>query len=280
MGIETIVGLIVFIAVPILGLCIFLAVYIPFDKRRQRKRTFIAEHSRAYKDLLRINKEYSFKTFNDLTIMNNYDNDKYYGTISTSDYLIYYINYHMSSVQDGIYCAVYNNERLKDYKEDLKTINVFGNYDVDELPDKKEKIDAMEKQMFEKKIFVPKTSFFVTVTLYLTNINGRYITSKRCAYNMQQLKEYISRVKNRHGKFYNDEGIWNALCRVERGKVTNRLRFAVYRRDHNRCRMCGSRYDLEVDHIYPIAKGGKTTFDNLQTLCHRCNQKKGTSVKL
>lgn len=35
--------------------------------------------------------------------------------------------------------------------------------------------------------------------------------------------------------------------------------------------------DLEIDHIKPIAKGGKSTPDNLQTLCRRCNRMKGDS---
>ena len=32
---------------------------------------------------------------------------------------------------------------------------------------------------------------------------------------------------------------------------------------------------MDIDHIKPIAKGGKTTYDNLQTLCRRCNKEKG-----
>ena len=44
-----------------------------------------------------------------------------------------------------------------------------------------------------------------------------------------------------------------------------------------RCKICGRRGNhvaLEIDHIKPIAKGGKSTYDNLQTLCKRCNQEK------
>ena len=57
------------------------------------------------------------------------------------------------------------------------------------------------------------------------------------------------------------------------------MRFAVYKRDNNRCRKCGSRHNLEIDHIIPIAKGGKTTFDNLQTLCKRCNEEKSDTIE-
>lgn len=32
------------------------------------------------------------------------------------------------------------------------------------------------------------------------------------------------------------------------------------------------------DHIYPKSKGGKNCLSNMQTMCERCNQKKGDSV--
>ena len=58
------------------------------------------------------------------------------------------------------------------------------------------------------------------------------------------------------------------------------MRFAIYKGDNYRCRKCRRKTnDLEVDHIYPIAKGGKSTYDNLQTFCHRCNVKKGANVE-
>ena len=88
-------------------------------------------------------------------------------------------------------------------------------------------------------------------------------------------------IKNKNGTFYNDREIWNSLCRVERGKVSNKMRFSIYERDGYRCRNCGisDRYaNLEIDHIIPISKGGKSTYDNLQTLCHRCNVEKGDSM--
>jgi len=52
----------------------------------------------------------------------------------------------------------------------------------------------------------------------------------------------------------------------------------IYARDHYGCRICGRSGNqdfLEIDHIKPISKGGKSTYDNLQTLCRRCNKEKG-----
>ena len=59
--------------------------------------------------------------------------------------------------------------------------------------------------------------------------------------------------------------------------INLRLRFRVMQRDNFKCCMCGASpakdpsVELHIDHIIPWAKGGETTFDNLQTLCSKCN---------
>jgi len=53
------------------------------------------------------------------------------------------------------------------------------------------------------------------------------------------------------------------------------LKWKVFNRDNFTCKTCGKREDLEIDHIRPVTKGGKDNIENLQTLCKRCNVKKG-----
>ena len=56
-----------------------------------------------------------------------------------------------------------------------------------------------------------------------------------------------------------------------------RMRFLVNRRDRFSCRACGRSpandvgVVLHVDHVIPWSKGGETIFENLQTLCEKCN---------
>lgn len=62
-------------------------------------------------------------------------------------------------------------------------------------------------------------------------------------------------------------------------QVINRiLRTQVFERDAYRCQHCGTHKDLRADHIFPESKGGPTTLDNLQTLCHSCNSIKGVKL--
>jgi hypothetical protein len=59
--------------------------------------------------------------------------------------------------------------------------------------------------------------------------------------------------------------------------ISWRVRFLVMRRDHFRCRICGTSPAtkpgtvLVVDHIVPWDDGGETVMENLQTLCEPCN---------
>ena len=112
-------------------------------------------------------------------------------------------------------------------------------------------------------------------------MNGIKYNKKMQTFSQDEVRDLIKGVNDRKGSFFNDRKIWDAICRVERGKVSNRMRFAIYERDGNRCCKCGVSENfavLEIDHIVPIAKGGKSEYNNLQTLCRRCNYEKGTNT--
>ncbi len=44
------------------------------------------------------------------------------------------------------------------------------------------------------------------------------------------------------------------------------------------CCICGSRKDVEIDHIIPTSRGGTHDRKNLQPLCNRCNDIKGNRL--
>ncbi len=62
--------------------------------------------------------------------------------------------------------------------------------------------------------------------------------------------------------------------RAARRRIPDPVRAAVLQRDGARCRRCRTAVNLEVDHIVPVSKGGKTEEPNLQTLCRGCNRRK------
>ena len=73
---------------------------------------------------------------------------------------------------------------------------------------------------------------------------------------------------------------WNA--KNQRELMTPELRQQIMRRDNYTCQICGKYMpdgrDIHIDHIVPIARGGKTVPDNLQVLCSHCNLSKGAKM--
>lgn len=66
-------------------------------------------------------------------------------------------------------------------------------------------------------------------------------------------------------------------CENQRKIVTQELRNKVIERDKSICQICGkncSESEIEIDHIKPISKGGKSVIQNLQVLCKKCNRRK------
>jgi hypothetical protein len=68
-------------------------------------------------------------------------------------------------------------------------------------------------------------------------------------------------------------------------KIPLRLRYNVLRRDSFKCVLCGNspatdpKCKLQVDHIIPLSKNGKTAQDNLRTLCEHCNLGKSNKME-
>ena len=75
-----------------------------------------------------------------------------------------------------------------------------------------------------------------------------------------------------------------ALAKEQRAMMTAKLRMQIKERDNFTCCQCKNSIHkepnllLEVDHIIPIARGGLTQEDNLQTLCWKCNRSKGAKL--
>ena len=46
-------------------------------------------------------------------------------------------------------------------------------------------------------------------------------------------------------------------------------------RDDFKCVYCGTKKYLNIDHVFPQSKGGKSIFENTVTSCLNCNNRKG-----
>ena len=57
----------------------------------------------------------------------------------------------------------------------------------------------------------------------------------------------------------------------------------LYVRDLFQCQYCSETFDyheLNIDHVIPLSKGGKTNWENCVTSCKSCNSRKGSSTNI
>lgn len=120
------------------------------------------------------------------------------------------------------------------------------------------------------------TIYFPRYTFIYTSSGGNASTKCEIVMNLENLNNFVVYLSERI-KFKKSAAGQRAL-------MTSRLRQQIKERDNYTCRQCGistmqePHLLLEIDHIVPVAAGGLTEVENLQTLCWKCNRTKGAKV--
>ena len=265
---DLILLIVIILAVVVLAICIFVKFY----------KKYVLTNSEALNKLKELNEKYVFYEIPKLEFINKYDNEIMYNEISVRDYLVYQLQFKAKEVKSSMERTRENQVNFSRYREDISSKCILG------INTENVKLRFLfllfERNLFKKYTLRPQINYSIFVRLILTDINGKFKTTKYKIFSVEEIYDILYKLSKRNGNFYLVPEIWESICRVERGKVSNKMRFSIYKRDNYRCKKCGRRTDdLEIDHIFPIAKGGKSTYDNLQTLCRRCNKIKGANIE-
>ena len=111
--------------------------------------------------------------------------------------------------------------------------------------------DATIARLKEKRFFKQRANQTQT-----SQTSGQHSASKPLG--AQQVVEHTSR--------------WNQRY------VPASVKHSVWQRDQGQCCKCGSRQNLQYDHIQPVGLGGKSLIENLRLLCFSCNQRAAMRV--
>jgi 5-methylcytosine-specific restriction endonuclease McrA len=126
---------------------------------------------------------------------------------------------------------------------------------------------ALEIQVFKNIMLTPSTDIEITVSSSYTSPQGRNSYCDSRTYALRDVNACLNEISK--------ENDFERQKRRERALLNDSLRYDILKRDRFTCAICGATKDdgakLHVDHIKPIAKGGKTVPENLRTLCDRCN---------
>jgi ATP adenylyltransferase len=107
---------------------------------------------------------------------------------------------------------------------------------------------------------------------------GELVTLKIDKLSLQQRAELEQICFDKIQKYIASKGlaIWDYRL-LDDNPIPDSLRYRVLMEAKGRCALCGATRDetvLDVDHIIPRNKGGKTVYENLQVLCAKCNRSK------
>lgn len=120
------------------------------------------------------------------------------------------------------------------------------------------------------------TAYFPKYTFQYTSSGGNASMTCDVVMDIDNLNRFVL--------FMSEKIKFNKSVAGQRALMTSKLRQHIKERDGFTCKNCGISIHqepnllLEIDHIIPVSKGGLTTEDNLQTLCWRCNRKKGSKI--
>ena len=85
--------------------------------------------------------------------------------------------------------------------------------------------------------------------------------------------------------FFHFDGVDEADIRREKDKARKlrKSRWWQQKLATGTCYYCGKHFkpkDLTMDHVVPLARGGRSTKDNIVTSCKECNNKKKTLLPI
>lgn len=136
-----------------------------------------------------------------------------------------------------------------------------------------------EKMLFKALVQKPPIDCTYCVEMHYSSPKGQVNLSKRKEFALNDIQVCLDSV----ARSRLDRVTYSHIAAVERGEVSDSLRYDIMNRDGFKCVICGASAaqgaHLHVDHIVPIAKGGKTSRDNLRTLCERCNIGKSDKIE-
>lgn len=136
-----------------------------------------------------------------------------------------------------------------------------------------------EKTLIQQMLLHPVTDIIYNVSTYYSSPQKQINLTKKASFHFPQIYSCLDSIARK----YLSKETHKQLAIVERGYVTDSLRYDILRRDNFRCVLCGSSAKegarLHVDHIIPIAQGGKSDSSNLRTLCERCNIGKSDKIE-
>lgn len=240
----------------------------------KRNELVVKASSSRYRRIMCLNEEQNFHRIHTqyYRFVNRCNSKKNFEKLDLDQYLMYVIENNERSIASIINKVEENNKKYRTYLSDIKSIkSVVTPRQLQEYKMTHRGYKRIENRVCNSVRLKPVLDINILVVARYESPKKNNVYEKYYEYNYDKIKELYYKVQS----IINTKESYEYQKKIERLKMTDSLRYDILRRDNYRCQICGitakEGAKLHVDHIMPIAKGGKTVPDNLQTLCDRCN---------
>ena len=237
--------------------------------------------SRKIKALDEINQKTKFNEVQSRFLLRrHYDNKSNYNRVEPQYLMTAEIRENIEKYTD-IIRSIQENRRMRgEYLKEIDAINcTVTEAECEPLKISVDEFVRRENKLFNRRILQTIVDCEFKVVMTYSSPKGKVNLSKSSVFHLDEMfvcLESVSRTRL-------DRDTYKRLVAVERGMLNDGLRYDVMNRDKFRCVLCGASAEqgvrLHVDHIIPIAKGGKTEINNLRVLCERCNIGKSDKIE-
>lgn len=255
----------------VLSICLSLVIVNTISPKREKN---IKDNSEKIKQIEELNKNFKKIRCKKRDIIQREYSRKSLDRVNGNDIIKYHIENNIKGLRTDIENLIYNISLLDEYEKNVAKILEQESVNNTKYSDKKYK---RIENIVLKKVIYTKKDFLIKIYLYAYyKSNGGNVHERRTGFrNYYELLELYKEWES--GKKY------EVTKRQERKIMNDDIRYNVLKRDNFTCQKCGitskDGAKLEVDHIIPVSKGGKTIMSNLQTLCDRCNSGKNDKTK-
>ena len=241
----------------------------------------IMKHSKKIELIKELNTNFNFHNLNRSLMLNkHYDNKGHYNKIEPAYLMSAYLRDNLADY--SIYIGKMKENRVNKLKYNKK-LSVIVSQPLDseyrDITRFKREYKNREKKLSQKDILYPTVNCSFIVRMSYSSPKGQVNISKDGCFSFDDLVVSFDSVS----RTYLDRNAKKKLALVERGEISDSLRYDILNRDDFKCVICGASSKegvrLHVDHIIPVSKGGKSRSNNLRTLCERCNVGKSDKIE-
>lgn len=228
----------------------------------------VSKTSKKIQKITKLNESYQFKDIKrkKRNIIEREYSRKSLGRVIGKSIIKYHLDNNINGIRTDLENAIFNITLLEKYNKDVEKVLQSESINNSKYSSKKFK---MVEERVLRSIIYKKENFLITlkIEVYYRSNGGNVYDNKKRKYLFNDLV-FVYNEWNRGNKF-------EETINQERKIMNDYIRYNVLKRDNFSCQICGitakDGAKLQVDHIIPVSKGGKTVMSNLQTLCERCN---------